>query len=54
VSGLEQTVRILPNKIALFHLVAPSSQAGARNAQEFDMRIRSARIVRKKIRVEES
>ena len=41
VSGLEQTVRFLPNKVVLFHLAAPSSQAGARNAQEFDMRIGS-------------
>jgi hypothetical protein len=32
VSGLEQTVKILANRIALFHLDAPSSQAGARNA----------------------
>ena len=33
VSGLEQTVRFLPNKVGLFHLDAPSSQAGARNAR---------------------
>ena len=41
VSGLEQTIRFLRNKVVLFHLDAPSSQAGARNAQEFDMRIGS-------------
>jgi hypothetical protein len=41
VSGLEQTIRFLRNKVVLFHLDAPSSQAGARNAQEFLMRIGS-------------
>jgi hypothetical protein len=33
-SGLEQTIRFLGNKVVLFPLDAPSSQAGARNAQE--------------------
>jgi hypothetical protein len=41
VSGLEQTVRFLPIKVMLFHLGAPSSQAGARNAQAFEIRIGS-------------
>jgi hypothetical protein len=41
VSVLEQTVRFLPSKVVLFHLDAPSSQAGARNAREFDREIGS-------------
>ena len=41
VSGLEQTVRFLPNKIVGFHLDAPSSQAGARKPPGFDKRIGS-------------
>src|SRR6202521_1824994 len=41
VSGSEQTVRFLANKVVLFHLGAPSSQSGARNAQAFEIRIGS-------------
>ena len=40
-SGLEQTVRFLPNKIVWFHLDAPSSQAGIRKPGGFDIRIGS-------------
>jgi hypothetical protein len=42
VSGLEQTVRFLPNKIVWFHLDAPSSQAGIRKPGGFDIRIGSS------------
>jgi hypothetical protein len=31
VSGLGQTLGLLPRKVVVFHLDAPSSQAGARN-----------------------
>src|SRR5271166_4303060 len=41
VSGLEQTLKFQPPKIVWFHLDAPSSHAGARKPQGFDIRIGS-------------
>jgi hypothetical protein len=41
VSGLGQTLRFRRHKVVMFHLDAPSSQAGARNPQGLDVRIRS-------------